>query len=143
MTSEDREELRGRIRHGEHPSADATVVLRGGPDTPSLLATHAKRLFRAYVLDGGPVYGVSVFLVLDDIDPASEVGLLGGKLRSDPFVYRTTAGGLVEAGFELLATFARPHYTVVLPSLDAVNSLANALGTLTPNPYAGHREEER
>jgi len=40
-----------------------------------------------------------------------------------------------------LATFARPHYTVVLPELDAVDDLAVALGTLRLNPYAEGREE--
>jgi hypothetical protein len=36
----------------------------------------------------------------------------------------------------LLPTFVRPHYTIVLPHLGAVDALATALGRLLPNPYA-------
>lgn len=60
--SELREELRLRVRD-ERPPADASVVIRGGPDTPSLLRTHARRLNRLYVLDGNDVFGVSVLLL--------------------------------------------------------------------------------
>jgi hypothetical protein len=35
-------------------------VIRGGPDTPSLLQTHAKPLQRLYELVGEPVLGISV-----------------------------------------------------------------------------------
>ena len=59
--SDAREELRTRIRD-ELPPADAAVVIRGGPDTPSLLRTHARRLNRLYVLDGEDVFGVSSLL---------------------------------------------------------------------------------
>jgi hypothetical protein len=138
-----RDDLRGRVRGGEAVPPDASVVLRGGPDTASLLATHARRLSRAYVLDGAAVFGISVFVALDDIGPASEAGILTGKLRSYPLVYRATAQRLIEAGFVLLPTFTRPHYTVLLPALDMVGRLADALGTPGPNPYALGPEEGR
>ena len=112
-------------------------MLRGGPDTPSLLQTHAKRLQRLYELDGEPVLGISVFVVLDDVGPASERGILAGKLRSYPSLYRSTVGRLTDAGFVLLPTFTRPHFTIVLPGLDMVSGLATALGPLLANPYAG------
>ncbi|MET0580191.1 MAG: hypothetical protein ABW122_16150 [Ilumatobacteraceae bacterium] len=54
-------------------------MIRGGPDTASLLQTHAKRLQRLYELDGEPVLGISVFVVLDDVGPASERGILAGN----------------------------------------------------------------
>jgi hypothetical protein len=135
--NEEREELRKRVRTGERAAATASVVIRGGPDTPSLLRTHARRLQRLYVLDGVPVLGISVFVVLEDVGPASERGILAGKLRSYPFIYRSSVGRLETAGFVLVPTFARPHYTVVIPDLGAIDGLASALGSLVPNPYAG------
>ena len=131
------EELRLRVRSEEPPPPTASVVIRGGPDTPSLLQTHAKRLQRLYELDGKPVLGISVFVVLDDVGPASERGILAGKLRSYPSMYRSTVGRLTDAGFVLLPTFTRPHFTIVLPALETVTDLAPALGPLLANPYAG------
>jgi hypothetical protein len=125
------------MRSEEPPPPTASVVIRGGPDTPSLLQTHAKRLQRLYELDGVPVLGISVFVVLDDVGPASERGILAGKLRSYPSVYQSTVRRLAGAGFELLPTFTRPHFTIVLPTLEAVSDLATALGPLLANPYAG------
>ena len=136
MSTDGREELRRRVRVDEAPPADAAVVIRGGPDTLSLLSTHARRLHRAFVLDGEPVFGVSVFVALDDLGPASERGILSGKLRTYSSVYRCTTGELSDHGLMLLPTFVRPHYTVVLPDLGAVDALATALGRLLPNPYA-------
>ena len=89
------------------------------------------------------MFGISVFVALDDIGPASEVGILTGKLRSYPLVYRATALRLIEGGFVLLPTFTRPHYTVLLPALDTVGRLADALGMPGPNPYALGPEEGR
>jgi hypothetical protein len=133
----DREELRLRLRLEEPPPPTANIVFRGGPDTPSLLQTHAKRLQRLYELDGEPVLGISVFVVLDDVGPASERGILGGRLRSYPSIYRSSVGSVTAAGFELLPTFTRPHFTIVLPALETVSDLATALGPLLANPYAG------
>lgn len=65
------------------------------------------------------------------------------KLRSYPTIYRTTIVQLTSLGFEVLATFAAPHFTVVLPALDRVEDLATAFGPLLPNPYAEGPKEER
>lgn len=142
MTADEREELRPRVRVELAPP-DAAVVIRGGPDTVSLLRSHARRLHRLYVVDGVPVFGVSVFVALDAAGPASERGILSIKLRSYPRVYRTTVRRLDDAGFTVLPTFAEPHYTVLMPSIDAGDDLAAAFGNLVPNPYAERREEER
>ena len=132
----DREELRRRVRE-EQPLRNASVVLRGGPDTVSLLRSHARRLNRLYALDGAPVFGISVFVVSSDIGPTSERTILSKKLHSYPTIYRTTVGDLVDAGLDVLPTFAAPHYTVLIPNLDAVAELAVAFGKLVRNPYAG------
>jgi hypothetical protein len=136
MTVEsDREDLRQRVRSGELPPPDASVVIRGGPDTLSLIRSHARRFQRLYQLDGEPIWGISVFVAVDDIGPASERGILAGKLRSYPSIYRCTVRSLAESGLLLLPTFARPHYTVILPTLDAADDVATAFGSLVANIY--------
>lgn len=60
----------GRIEQRPHlrdetPPADATVVVRGGPDTVDKIRVHALRTARAWSLDGEPLVGISVFAVLD------------------------------------------------------------------------------
>lgn len=142
MPSELREELRLRVRD-EQPPADAAVVIRGGPDTPNLLRSHARRLNRLYVLDGRDVFGVSVFVAQAEIGRTSERSILAMKLRSYPTIYRTTVGQLTQLDFEVLATFTAPHFTVVIPTLDRVDDLAGALGPLLANPYAERGKEER
>jgi len=135
-----REELRLRIRD-EHPPLAAAAVIRGGPDSLALLQAHARRLNRLYKLDDAPVFGVSVFVVRDDLGPASERSILAAKLRSYPTVYRTTVGRLVAHGFDVLPTFTVPHFTVLIQSLDAVAELAAAFGKRLINPYADGRGE--
>ncbi len=118
------------------PPQENRLVLRGGPDTLSLLRTHARRLNRLYVLDGMDVFGISVLAALDDVGPMSYAELLSSRLKGYPWVYTPTSGALRNAGFRLLPTFRRPHYTVVLESLDDCERLYHTLGELLPNPYA-------
>jgi hypothetical protein len=87
-------------------------------------------------LDGVPVFGVSVFVAHGDIGSTSERTILSRKLRRYPSIYRTTVGRLLADGFDVLPTFAAPHFTVLIPSLDAVDDLAAAFGNLLRNPYA-------
>lgn len=131
---DDREELRRRVRE-EMPPRNAAVVLRGGPDTVSLLRSHARRLNRLYTLDGAPVFGVSAFVASGDIGPTSERTILSKKLHSYPTIYRTGVGDLLDAGFQVLPTFAAPHYTLLIPNLGAVIELAAAFGDLVQNRY--------
>lgn len=138
--SADREELRRLVRN-DPPPPDAAVVIRGGPDTLSLLRSHARRLNRLYELDGAAIFGVSVFVATEATGSTSEQAILRRKLGSYPTVYRTTVARLTEIGFRLLPTFTSPHYTVLLPDLDTVDDLAAAFGDLQPNPYAVEREE--
>lgn len=117
------------------------MVVRGGPDTLTKLAVHARRTRRAYRLDGEPLWGVSVFCALDEIGPASLDGILSGRMATYGLVHTPTVGRLIEAGFDLLPTFGRPHYTVRFAS-DADDELARlltALGPAEPNPYHGGR----
>ena len=119
------------------PPGNATLVVRGGPDTAAKLRSHAERLRRAYLLDGAPVLGISVFAALDDIGPASLDAILAGKLSTYRVVHLSTVGAMTAAGFGLLPTFQRPHMTVLLDDLDQVDALADVLGPPQPNPQYG------
>ncbi len=138
-----REELRPRVREERRPN-DGVVVVRGGPTTAERLAGHARRTYDAFVLDGQPIWGVSVFCALDDIGPASLEGLLR-RFSSYRVVHLPTVGALMTAGFEFLATFGRPHFTVQLSSSDEphLSRLVNALGTAETNPYHGGNRSGR
>jgi hypothetical protein len=133
---DERDELRVHVR-AELLDADRTVTLRGGPDNLDKLRRHARRTHRAFELDGAPVYGVSVFCALDDLGPASLDGLLSSRLVTYRWVHAPPAGQLTAAGFTLLATFARPHYTLLLSQAtdDVLMRLEAALGPPSENPY--------
>lgn len=132
----EREELRDHVRTEMLPR-DQAITLRGGPDNIAKLRRHAARTHRAFVLDGLPVFGVSVFCALDDIGPGSLDGLLENRLATYRWVHAPTAGHLIEAGFMLLPTFARPHHTLLLDALtdEHFAHLETALGPPVENPY--------
>lgn len=127
-------EQRTRLRQEQLP-ADAIVVVRGGRDTPDKLLSHALRTARAWSLDGHPLLGISVFAVLDR---PLEI-LLRERFSTFRTVYLPTVGGLVGAGFELLPTGLRPHFTVHLRSADERERerLLVALGAARHNPAYG------
>lgn len=131
-----REEQRGRLRPEPSPS-DTVTVVRGGPDSIEKLRSHARRTNRAWCLDGVPLYGVSVFCALDDVGPASLHGLLSVRLMTYRVVHLTTVAALTEAGFSLLATGRRPHYTVALDSdsEEDLGRLLDRLGAPQHNQY--------
>lgn len=122
---------------------EATILVRGGPDTAAKLTLHAKRVHRAFVLDGDPVLGISVFAALDDLGPASLDGILSGKLPTYRVAHLATAGQLTKAGFEVLPTFGRPHMTLLLSGLDRVESLLELLGPAQANPRYGEMVRRR
>ncbi|MDQ1248270.1 MAG: hypothetical protein QG597_2642 [Actinomycetota bacterium] len=107
------------------------------------LSAHAMRLSRAYLLDGAPVLGVSVFAALDDIGYASLEGILAGKLSSYRVVHLVKAGDLLEAGFRLLPTFGRPHMTVVLERMEQVGILLRLAGPAQANQQYGDMRNRR
>ncbi len=134
-----RDELRPLLRD-ERPPSDAVVIVRGGPSSVGRLRQHARRTHDAYVLDGQPLWGVSVFCALDDIGTASIDALLR-RFASYRVVHLPTVGQLAASGFDLLPSFRRPHFTVRLVD-DGDRSLTRLLDALGPagaNPYHGRQ----
>lgn len=133
-TVSQRMEQRTRLRPEPLP-ADTIVVVRGGRDTADKLLSHAQRTARAWSLDGHPLLGISVFAVLDR---PLEI-LLRDRFSTFRTVYLPTVGCLVGAGFELLATGRRPHFTVRLRRADETERerLLVALGAARDNPAYG------
>ena len=134
-------ELRPHIRDDEDPPDDTVVVVRGGPDNANKLARHAARTHRAYELDGEPLWGVSLFVALDEAGAASLEELLSDRLGTYREVHMPALAGLRAAGFQVIPTFRRPHFTLVLADSepDTLASLLSALGTAVENPYHERR----
>lgn len=105
--------------------------MRGGRDSLDKLRRHAERPARQWLLDGVPLVGVSVFAALDgDLE-----GLLA-RFSSYRFVYTPTVA-VVREQFELLATGARPHFTIRLPNTSdaALRRLLSVLGEERHNEF--------
>ena len=93
----------------EQPPDDTTVVLRGGAMSADNVRRAAERTFDLYA-----IFGISVEGVLEStVQEASR----GDRLAGYRHVRLSTFGRVRGAGFALLATFDRPHFTLVLPDL--------------------------
>jgi hypothetical protein len=137
QTTGNRIEQRALLRAEQLPKG-ATIVVRGGTDTHDKLRRHAERTARAWSLDGQPLFGISVFAVLD----MSLDDLLRRRFSNFRTIHLASASGLARYGFELMPTGQRPHFTVRLSHAgDAeLDRLLAALGDLRANPqYAGER----
>ncbi|MCB0976029.1 MAG: hypothetical protein KDB02_01105 [Acidimicrobiales bacterium] len=126
----------------ESVPADGIVIVRGGPTSLAKVLSHAQRTHDAFVLDGQPVLGISLFCALDDLGGASLDSLLH-RFASYRVVHLPRVSELRDAGFGLLPTFGRPHCTVTLDGLDQAEALLAALGKAEPNPYHERRPGRR
>jgi hypothetical protein len=130
------DELRPHIR-GDAPPAETTVVVRVDRTQPTNSPATPYEPNRAYQLDGQPFWGVSVFLALDETGDASLDGLLSGRMRTYRIVHTPSLEQVHAAGFEVLPTFRRPHFTLALPDTtpSTLKQLLAALGPSALNPY--------
>lgn len=65
------------------------------------------------------------------------------RFASYRVVHLPRVSELRDAGFGLLPTFGRPHYTVTLDGPDQAEALLAALGKAEPNPYHEQRPGRR
>lgn len=137
MREDERQELRPSLRKERAPD-NGIVVLRGGPTSVARLLSHARRTHDAFLLDGEPIWGVSVFCALDDLGDASLDALLH-RFASYRVMHLARVRQLRDAGFDLVPTFGRPHFTVTMAGPDEASALLDALGMAEPNPYHDRR----
>jgi hypothetical protein len=78
-----------------------------------------------------------VFLALDETGDASLNGLLSGRMRTYRVVHTPSLEQIHSAGFQVLPTFRRPHFTLALPDTasSTLRQLLAALGPGALNPY--------
>jgi hypothetical protein len=97
---------------GEDPPADTVLIIRAGVmslDTLRRTAADSFDDFGAYLVSVEAVVGGRT--VADTCRTSPRIGERYGRVRL------STAGQLRSAGLPLLATFASPHFDVVLPDL--------------------------
>jgi hypothetical protein len=124
------------VHAGESQPAGTYLLLRGSPLTREKFAEHAARTARGYTYLGERCLGISVELSTGAADTARL--LQGRRLSTRRRVARVRVEDALDSGFVLLATFAAPHYTVVIvraatATVEAFTALA-ALDVIE-NPY--------
>ena len=98
---------------------------------------------RAVVVDDEALAREELEALLREVGGVEVVASCGNALEALPAVRRERPDVLfldvqmpAISGFELLATFGRPHFTVVFASPADAPRLLAALGPLRPNRYA-------
>ncbi len=106
----------------------AAPVVRGWPLTVDGLLRNADATRRRYSRAGEPLVAISAEAAIAGW--SVDAILVGARLRTRLRYAVVDAESLVEAGFELLPTFAAPHVSVVLPSYteDVAERLLDARG---------------
>lgn len=117
----------------------ASVVVRGWPLTVEGLLRNAASTRDRYSLRGRPLVAVSVELA-DDARPLDAV-LSGARMRTRTRYAVASVGAVAEAGFQMLPTFAEPHWSIVLPAYTPsdAQALLTVLGPTRTNPYFERR----
>lgn len=113
----------------EQPPDDAAVVLRAGVMDPANILRTAERTFAIYGVCGVSVEGVIDGTVLEACKGSARIAAYR-QIRLSTF------GRLRAVGLAVLATFDRPHFTVVLADLTEVTiaRLGRCFDDPIPNP---------
>jgi hypothetical protein len=122
------------VRVGEAPRSDALVV-RGWPLTVDGLLRNADAARSRYSHREMPFVAVSSEIVIEGwiLDRI----LAGPRLRTRRRFAAAPVRSIVESGFELLPTFAPPHYSILLPAYTEreAQRLLDVLGEISINPH--------
>lgn len=94
------------LRAGEHLDPEAQLVVRGWPLTVGGLLHNAGATRRRYSRSGEPFVAISAEVTVLGWD--MDAILAGPRLRTRRSYAAAPVGVLIEAGFELVATFGAP-----------------------------------
>ena len=123
-----------RVRRDSLPD-DTLVVVRGGTLDRDELIADAERALRRFGESGISVLAAPSD---EDIDALAQT-----TLRRYERLTLTTAGAIRLAGLELRPTLRRPHYSVILPDLNAdVDRLIGCQTEERTNPHYTGREAD-
>ena len=135
-----RQAIEDHLRSGEPLDRQASMVIRGAPIDSEGLLRNAHATSRRYTRAGEPFVAISAEMTIAGW--TLELILAGPRLRTRRTYASVRAGVVLDAGFELLATFSAPHYSVVLPSYDVETTqlLSSLFGEAQRNIYFGRSE---
>jgi hypothetical protein len=126
--------IESHLRVDDDPR-DWILVIRGRPLSVEGLLTSAARTLAEFSWQGEPLAAVSAEVTgpgrsTDDV-------LAGPRLRTRRTYAATPVADLIDGGFPVLATFAAPHVSIVVPGYDEahVRALIGILGPEQPNPH--------
>lgn len=115
-------------------------MIRGWPLTVEGLLRNGDATRRRYSLDGETLVAISAEVTMPGWDVESI--LSGNRLRTRRSYASTLAHKVTEASFNLLPSFAAPHYSIVLGKYtdEEAQRLIAVLGDVRQNPYHVRRE---
>lgn len=110
-------------------------MIRGRPLSVEGLLTAAARTLLEFSWQGEPVAAVSAEAT--GPDRSTDDVLAGPRLRTRRTIAAAPVASLLRSGFPVLATFAAPHVSIVLPEYTEahVRTLIEVLGPEQPTPY--------
>jgi hypothetical protein len=136
----DLEPVEPLLRAGDHLDPAADLVVRGWPLTVEGLMRNADATRSRFALDGVPLAATSAEVA---VAGWTTDGILAGpRLRTRRRYAATPVGVLLASAFELLPTFAAPHYSVVLDPYTSARTgkLLEPLGEVQDNPHYVRRQ---
>ncbi|MEQ1874779.1 MAG: hypothetical protein ABL953_13775 [Ilumatobacteraceae bacterium] len=111
------------------------LVIRGQPLTVDGLLLAACRTLAEFSWRGSPLAAVSAEVT--GPNRSTDAVLAGPRMRTRRTYSTAPAGELINGGFSVLATFAAPHVSIVLPEYNEahVRALIQIFGAEQLNPY--------
>lgn len=136
----DLEPVEPLLRAGERLDPHADLVVRGWPLTVEGLMRNADATRNRFARGALPFAAVSAEVTVEGWTVDSI--LAGPRLRTRSRYAAVSAGVLVDGGFELLPTFAAPHYSIVLEpyTSERLEELLELLGEIQDNPHFVRRQ---
>jgi len=129
------EPIEKHLRPNEVLDPAADLIVRGWPLTVDGILRNADATRNRFSRDGEPFIAISVEVAIPGWD--LDAILAGPRLRTRSRYASAPVGTVQDMGFELLATFVAPHYSVVLPTYteDVVQRFLDVLGEPIRNPH--------